>query len=79
MMLANATEARSRLYMLIDETAETHQSMINGKRGNAVLLSESDLRAITGTLHLLSVSGILESIRQGLNEAVEECAKNIGW
>ena len=37
MIILNATEARSRLYSLIDETAETHEPIvITGKRGNAL-------------------------------------------
>ena len=44
----NATEARSKLYALIDETTDTHQPIvITGKRGNAVLLAEDDWKAIT--------------------------------
>ena len=43
MSTLNATDARSKLYSLIDETAETHKPItITGKRGNAVLLSEED-------------------------------------
>ena len=38
-----ATEARSNLYRLIDETAESHQPIvILGKRNKAVLVSEED-------------------------------------
>ncbi|WP_200866767.1 type II toxin-antitoxin system Phd/YefM family antitoxin [Marinomonas profundimaris] len=36
-----ATEARSNLYRLMDETADSHQPIvITGKRNNAVLVSE---------------------------------------
>ena len=39
----NATEARSRLYNLIDEASQTHKPIIiTGKRNNAVLLAEED-------------------------------------
>ena len=56
MTIVNATEARSKLYSLIDEATETHQPVvITGKRGNAVLVSEEDWNAISETLHLLSV------------------------
>ncbi len=66
MTILNATEARSKLYRLIDETTETHQPIIiTGKRGNAVLLSEEDWQAISETLHLLSVPGMRESIKEG--------------
>jgi prevent-host-death family protein len=41
MTIFNATEARSKLYSLIDEVTDTHQPVvITGKRGNAVLVSE---------------------------------------
>jgi len=39
--ILNATEARSKLYRLIDQTSEYHQPIvITGKRKNAVLVSE---------------------------------------
>jgi Txe/YoeB family toxin of toxin-antitoxin system len=45
-----ATEARKRLYALIDEVGQSHEPVqITGKRGNAVLLSEDDWRAIQET------------------------------
>jgi PHD/YefM family antitoxin component YafN of YafNO toxin-antitoxin module len=48
----NVTEARSKLYSLIDETAETHKPIvITGKRHNAVLLAESDWNAINEALY----------------------------
>ncbi len=43
MTIFNATEARAKLYALIDETTDTHEPiLITGKRGNAVLLAEED-------------------------------------
>lgn len=43
----SATEAHRRLYSLIDKVGESHEPVpINGKRGNAVLLSEADWKAI---------------------------------
>jgi len=80
MTILNATEARSKLYKLIDEAAETHEPIvITGKRGNAVLLSESDWNAIKETLHLLSVPGMRESIKEGLAENIEECSRELDW
>ena len=80
MTILNATEARSRLYSLIDETAETHEPIvITGKRGNAVLLSENDWNAIRETLHLLSVPGMRESIKEGLAEPADSCSKELDW
>nr|WP_298375812.1 type II toxin-antitoxin system Phd/YefM family antitoxin [uncultured Halomonas sp.] len=74
-----ATEARSNLYRLIDETAESHQPIvIMGKRNKAVLVSEEDWAAIQETLFLLSVPGMRESIREGMENSVDECDDELG-
>ena len=80
MTTVNVTDARARLYNLIDETTETHQPIvITGKRGNAVLLSEEDWNSINETLFLLSVPGMRESIRDGMNEKLGDCDQDLGW
>lgn len=80
MTILNATEARSKLYTLIDETTKTHQPIvITGKRGNAVLVSEEDWNSIAETLHLLSVPGMRESIKEGMKEELSECSKELDW
>lgn len=74
------TDARAKIYRLIDETARSHEPiLITGKRANAVLLSEDDWRAIQETLHLLSIPGMRESIREGLGTPVDECSEKIDW
>jgi len=80
MTTLNATDARSRLYALIDETTSSHKPIvITGKRGNAILLAEEDWNAINETLHLLSLPGMRESIREGLETPIEECDTEPGW
>lgn len=80
MTTLNATEARSKLYKLIDETASTHEPiLITGKRANAVLLSESDWKAINETLYLLSIPGMRESIKDGMAEKISESSKELDW
>jgi antitoxin YefM len=75
-----ATEARSKLYRLIDEAAESHQPIvIMGKRNKAVLISEEDWSAIQETLYLLSLPGMRESIREGLATPEEECDGDLDW
>ena len=75
-----ATDARARLYRLLDEVAESHEPvLISGKRANAILVSEDDWRAIQETLCLLSVPGMRESIREGLETPVEACSDRPGW
>ncbi len=80
MAVLKATDARADLYNLIDEVAKSHQPIvITGKRNNAVLISEDDWNAINETLYLLSVPGMRESIKEGLEEEVADCSKEIDW
>ena len=80
MKILNATEARSKLYSLIDEAMQTHEPIvITSKRGNAVLVSEEDWNSISETLYLLSVPGMRESIIDGMKEPVSKCAKGLDW
>jgi antitoxin YefM len=80
MPTVTATEARAKLYRLIDQAASSHEPIvITGKRANAILISEDDWRAIQETLYLLSVPGMRESIREGLETPVEECAEDLDW
>ena len=73
-------QARTKLSRLVDEAAASHEPiLITGKRANAVLLSEEDWRAIQETLYLLSIPGIRESIREGLQTPVEECIGELDW
>ncbi len=76
----SATEARKRLYALIDEVGDSHEPVqITGKRGNAVLLSEADWNAIQETLHLVSIPGMRESILDGLATPSDELSDQPGW
>ncbi len=75
-----ASEAREKLYRLLDETAAAHEPvLITGPRSNAVLVGEEDWNAVQETLHLLSVPGMRESIREGLATPIEECEHDPGW
>jgi antitoxin YefM len=80
MTVIKASEARSRLYRLIDEAASSHEPVfITGKRSNAVLVSEEDWRSIQETLYLLSIPGMRESIIDGLKTPVEKCTTELDW
>jgi antitoxin YefM len=75
-----ATEARSKLYKLIDETASSHEPIIiKGKRTNAVLISEDDWRSVQETIYLLNIPDMRETIREGLATPVEECTQELEW
>jgi prevent-host-death family protein len=80
MTTVSATEARKRLYALIDEVGQSHEPVqITGKRGNAVLLSEDDWRAIQETLHLVSIPGMRELILAGMATDISELSSEPGW
>ncbi len=76
----SATEARAKLYNLIDQTSATHEPvLITGKRGNAVLISEDDWRSIQETIYLLNFPGMRDAIREGLATPLEECGEELDW
>jgi len=80
MRTLTATQARANLYRLIEETAESSEPVqITGKKGNAVLVAEDDWRSMQETLYLLSIPGMRESIREGMETPVEECAEDLDW
>ena len=74
------SEARANLYRLIDDAAENHSPvLITGKRNNAILVSEEDWAAIQETLHLLSIPGMRESIRAGMEAPLDDFSKERDW
>jgi antitoxin YefM len=78
MKTISATSARTDLYRVIDSTLEEHEPIqITGKRGNAILISEPDWRAIQETLYLVSIPGMRDSIRAGMAESIKDCSKEV--
>ena len=64
-----AAEAKDNIQNLINETAKSHRPiLITNEGNNAVLLSEADWNALQETLHLLSISGMRESIVEQMNQ-----------
>ncbi len=80
MSTVTASAARSRLYRLIDEAADSHEPVtITGKRSNAVLISESDWNAIQETLYLTGIPGMRDSIVAGMKAPLASCNKALRW
>ncbi|MEE9605444.1 MAG: type II toxin-antitoxin system Phd/YefM family antitoxin [Candidatus Scalindua sp.] len=80
MTTLTVSQARTKLYKLLDKVASSHEPIqITGKRNNAVLISEEDWRAIRETLYLLSIPKMRESIRKGLKTPLKECGKELEW
>ena len=52
---------------------------IHAKRGNALLVSEDDWRAIQETLYLTSIPGMRESIMEGMAAPESALSESPGW
>lgn len=80
MTTISATEARKKLYKLLDEVSRSHEPIqITGKRGSAVLVSEEDWRAVQETLHLVSLPDMRESLLEGMATPVDELEDELDW
>ena len=80
MTTLSASEARKRLYSLVDEVKDSHEPVqIVGKRSSAVLVSEEDWKAIEETLYLASIPGMRESIKKGIKTPIDKCSEEPGW
>ncbi len=80
MTTLTTSQARAKLYRLIDSAARSHEPVqINGRRSSAVLVAEEDWRAIQETLYLLTVPGMRESIRRGLKTPAKKLSTRLRW
>jgi prevent-host-death family protein len=75
-----ATQARKKLYTLLDEANSSHSPIIiEGKRGGAVLIGKEDWSAIEETMYLTSIPGMRESIKRGMKTALRKTSKVLKW
>ncbi len=80
MSTTNATKARQNLFRLIDQVNDSHEPvLITGKKGSAVLVSESDWKAIEETLYLNSIPGMAASIREGMETPTSDLDDSLEW
>ena len=80
MSTTNATNARQNLFRLIDEVNDSHEPvLITGKKGSAVLISESDWKAIEETLYLNSIPGMAKSIQDGMKTPTSKLDDSLEW
>lgn len=74
MSAINITNAGKELYNLVENVnLYSEPILIVSKKGNAVLVSESDWNAMQETVYLNSISGMVKSIRMGLETSLEDC------
>ncbi len=80
MNVLDIVEAKSGLDGLIKKASENHEPIfITGEKNNAVLVSEEDRNSMSETIYLLSVPGMRESIREGIEEELSNCSKELYW
>lgn len=82
MSAINITNARKELYNLVEDVnLYSEPTLIVSKKGNAVLISESDWNAIQETIYLNSIPGMVESIKEGIDTAIENCVpeEDVEW
>jgi prevent-host-death family protein len=76
----SVSHARANIFKLIEETNASHNPIIiTGKNHDAVMLSLEDWNSIQETLYLTSIPMMRESIIEGLNTPVEDCATELEW
>lgn len=80
MTALTVTQARKRLFSLLDEANFSHAPiLIAGKRGGAVLIGEKDWSAIEETLYLTSIPGMRESIKAGMKTPLHKTCSELKW
>ena len=80
MTTLTVTQARKKLFSLLDEANSSHEPiLIEGKRGGAVLIGQEDWSAIEETIYLSSVPGMRESIQRGMKTPLRKTSKVLKW
>lgn len=73
MAITNVSVLRKNLFSSIDNVIEFNDSItVNTKKGNAVIISESEYNAMLETIYLVSQKGLVEKIKEGEKENISE-------
>ncbi len=80
MNIYTTSEARAKLFALVDQVHESHEPVIlKGKRSSAVMLSQEDYDSLQETLYLYSIPKLVDSILEASKEPLEECSNELDW
>lgn len=70
----NATNLRKNLFTYLDSAIDYNDVInVSTKKGNAIIISEAEYNSLLETLYLLSVPGMKERLKEGLNATVDDC------
>ena len=76
----NVIDARAKLAELVEQVSMSHQPLvITSKRNRAVLVCEEDWNALNESLHLMSIAGLGESLREGMEAPFKDCSRELDW
>ncbi len=74
MITTNVTTLRKNIFEYFDSVIATNEPVtVTTKTGNAVILSEAEYNGMMETLYLMSVPGLPDSIKEGMNTPLSEC------
>jgi prevent-host-death family protein len=72
--------SETKIDELVEQASRTNEPIrIETSGASAVLVSVDEWRAIQETLHLLSIPGMRDSIREGLATPAEDCSDTLEW
>lgn len=74
MTTINITNFRKKVFDYIAQAIEFNEVVnVSTKKGNAVIISETDYNAMLETLHISSVPGLSDEIKAAGKTPIEEC------
>ena len=76
------SRARENIYQIIEENVKFNEPIeITSRKGDVVLISKEEWNSLLETLYLMSVPGLLDSIREADKVPIEEWGtlEDIGW
>ena len=72
MNITNLSVLRKNLFGSIENVIEFNETItVSTKKGNAVIISEEDYKALIETVYLISQPGLVEKIKEGEKEDVD--------
>jgi len=70
----NITNFRKNIFEYMNQAIEFNDVVnVNTKKGNAIIISESDYNALMETLHISSVKGLVDEIKEAGATPLSEC------
>lgn len=74
------TKARKDIFRLVEQVSQSHEPIkIVGKHNSVVMISEDDWKAIEETNYLNSIPHIAKTIKESMDDGIENAVKSIDW